>query len=365
MANYYNKDLYKILDLTYEATLDDIKKAYRKLAKTYHPDVAKGEVDINKFREIKEAYDILSDIEARKKYDVLHGYYREKMQKEYEKKLEAEKKARYEEYIKKAKVHAQKAEPFTKSFNEAIDTLFKSSKKPKQNFQKEEVKKEKKQAKKEEKKEKPFNGDDINMDLTISCFEAINGTNRKVNILHTQPCHKCSGHKFINDTQCPMCKGSGLLSIQKKINVKIPKGVSQGSKVRVKGEGNSGLNGGKDGDLYLIINVEKNPYYEFDGLNILCNLPITPSEAVFGADVSIPTTTGKIKVKIPPMTSSGQKLKIANEGLENKNKTKKGDIIITVLIKLPQELSKDELDLYEELQHASKFDIRGDMKNVK
>lgn len=362
MANYYNKDLYKILGLTFEATLDDIKKAYRNLAKKYHPDVAKGEIDINKFREIKEAYDILSDTEARKKYDVLHGYYREKMQKEYERKLEEEKKARYEEYIKKAKVHSQKAEPFSKSFNEAIDTLFKSTKTNTQNQQKT---KEKQKSKKEDKKEKPFNGDDINMDLSISCFEAINGTNRKVNILHTQPCHKCNGHKFINDSQCPMCKGSGLLSIQKKINVKIPKGVSQGSKVRVKGEGNSGMNGGKDGDLYLIINIEKNPYYEFDGLNILCNLPITPSEAVFGADISIPTTTGKIKVKIPPMTSSGQKLKIANEGLESKDKSKKGDIIITVLIKLPKELSKDELDLYEELQHASKSDIRGDMKSVK
>ena len=360
MANYYNKDLYKILDLTFEATLDDIKKAYRKLAKTYHPDVVKDETDINKFREIKEAYDILSDIEARKKYDVLHGYYREKLKKEAEKKAAEEKKARYEEYIKKAKVHSKKAEPFSKSFNDAIDTLFKSSKKN-LNFQKEEQQKQKKQ----EKKEKPINGDDISMELSISCFEALNGTNRKVNILHTQPCHNCNGHKFVNEAQCPMCKGTGILSIQKKINVKIPKGVSQGSKVRIKGEGNTGINGGQNGNLYLIINVDKNPYYEINGLDILCNLPITPTEAVFGAEISIPTITGKIKVKIPPMTSSGQKLKIANEGLENKNKTKKGDIIITVLIKLPKKLSKDELNLYKELQQISKFDIRGDMKNVK
>lgn len=361
MANYYNKDLYKILDLTFEATLDDIKKAYRKLAKTYHPDVIKNNADINKFREIKEAYDILSDTEARKKYDVLHGYYREKIKQEYERKAAQERTAKYAEYIKKAKAKSQTAENFSKSFNDAIDSLFKSNK----STEKKEPQKTATKKQKEEKKEKALNGEDINMDLSISCFEAINGTNRKINILHTQPCHNCNGHKFVNGSKCPMCKGSGFLSIQKKINVKIPKCVSQGSKVRVKGEGNPGLNGGRCGDLYLIINIEKNPYYEFDGLNILCNLPITPFEAVFGADISIPTTTGKIKVKIPPMTSSGQKLKIANEGLENRTKTKKGDIIITVLIKLPKELSQDELDLYEELQHASKFDIRGDMKNVK
>lgn len=363
MANYYNKDLYKALNLTYEASLDDIKKAYRKLAKTYHPDVAKNETDVNKFREIKEAYDILSNEDARRKYDVLHGYYREKLQREQERKEAQERTAKYAEYIKKAKTNAQKAEAFGKSFNDAIDTLFKSTKTTQKKTENRQT--PPKQTKKEEKKEKSLNGDDINLDLTISCFEAINGTNRKINILHTQPCHNCNGHKFVNGSQCPMCKGSGFLSIQKKINVKIPKGVSQNSKVRVKGEGNPGINGGKNGDLYLIINVEKNPYYEFDGLNILCNLPITPFEAVLGADISIPKTTGKIKVKIPPMTSSGQKLKIANEGLENKTKTKKGDIIITVLIKLPKELSKDELELYEELKHASNFDIRGDMKNVK
>lgn len=343
MANYYNKDLYKVLNLTYEATAEEIKASFRKLARVYHPDVAAGEDDIKKFKEIKEAYDVLCDVDARRKYDMLHGFFKEKIKKEYE----TQRKNKYEEYIKKAKRNANTNEPFSKSFNEALDSLFYSKKETKQT------------------PKTPVNGEDINLDLTITCFEAVNGTNRKVNILHTQPCHNCEGRKFINGSQCPMCKGSGTVSLQKKINVKIPKGVSQGSKVRIKNEGNKGINGGKDGDLYLLISVEKHPYFDFDGLDVLCTLPITPFEAVLGADIKIPALDGDINLKIPSMTSSGQKLRLTGQGLENKSKTKKGDMIVTVMIKLPEKLSDEEKELYEKLKNISANDIRKDMKNAK
>ena len=342
MANYYNKDLYKVLDLTYEASADEIKSAYRKLARIYHPDVATKPEDVEKFKEIKEAYDILSNTDSRKKYDVLRGFYKEKIKKEFE----TQRKNKYEEYMKKAKANANKSESFSKTFNDALDNLFYA-------------KKETTETK------KSINGEDISLDISISCFEAVNGTNRKVNILHTQPCPNCAGRKFINGSQCPMCKGTGTLSIQKKINVKIPKGVNKGSKVRVKSEGNKGLNGGKDGDLYLIIDVEKHPYFEIDGLNILCTLPVLPFEAVLGTDVQIPAPDGNINVKIPPMTSSGQKLKLAGQGLENKSKSKKGDMIITVMLKLEDNISEEEQALYEKLKDLSSFDIRKDMKNGK
>jgi len=345
LANYYNKDLYKILNITYEATAEEIKSSFRKLAIKYHPDVASSNSDVEKFKEIKEAYDILIDETSRKKYDVLRGFYKEKIKKEFETK----RKNKYEEYIKKAKQHSQEPQSFGKTFNDALDNLFHTTKNP--NVQNE-VK-------------KPINGEDINVDVTISCFEAVQGTNRKVNILHTEPCPNCGGHKFINGAQCTMCKGSGVISLQKKINVKIPKGVSQDSKVRVKKEGNKGLNGGKDGDLYLIINLEKNPYFEIDGLDVLCNLPITPFEAVLGAEVKVPSFDGNITVKIPPMTSSGQKLRLASQGIENKVKSKKGDMIITIVIKLPEKLSEEEKNLYSKLKELSSFDVRKEMKNGK
>lgn len=345
MANYYNKDLYKILDVNFDATTDEIKLSYRKLVRIYHPDVAGNNADSAKFKEIQEAYEILTNEENRRKYDVLHGFYKEKIKKDFE----TTRKNKYEEYIKKARKNSNTAESFSKSINDALDNLFHSSKQTSQ-------KKEPKQ---------PINGENINIDISISCFEALNGTNRKVNILHTQPCPNCEGHKFINGAQCNMCNGSGQLSLQKKINVKIPKGVSQGSKVRIKKEGNKGLNGGKDGDLYLIVNIDKNPYFEIDGMNILCNLPITPFEAVFGAEVPINLLNETINVKIPPMTSSGQKLRLAGLGIENKSKTKKGDIIVTVLIKLPEKISEKEKALYEQLKDISNYDVRKDMNNAK
>lgn len=347
MANYYNKDLYQVLELTYEATAKEIKDSFRKLARKYHPDVDSSPDAVKKFKDIKEAYDILINEDSRKKYDVLRGFYREKIQKDYE---TTQKRNKYREYINKAKEHSQQSEPFTKSINEALENLFHS---------KNETTKEKKESKQQ------IKGEDINVNVTVNCLEAVNGTNRKVNILHTQPCPNCAGRKFINGSQCQMCKGKGILSLQKKINVKIPKGVSQNSKVRVKGEGNQGLNGGKNGDLYLIINIEKNKYFEVDGSDILYTLPITPFEAVLGAEISIPVLDEKIKVKIPPMSSSGQKLKLTETGLYNNSKNKRGNIIITLQIKLPEKISEKEKELYKKLGDLSSSDIRKDLTDGK
>ncbi len=347
MANYYNKDLYKILNVNYDATDEEIKISYRNLVRIYHPDVSGSDSTI--FKEIQEAYEILKDPENRKKYDVLHGYYTEKIRKEYEKKQSSSNNSgKYNEYIKKAKKKAENPESFSKSINDALDNLFHS----------------KNAAKVKQTPKTPIDGTDINIDLSVSCFEALSGTNRKVNILHTQPCPNCEGRTFVNGSSCKMCNGTGQLSLQKKINVKIPKGVTHGSKVRVKKEGNKGLNGGKDGDLYLIIGIEKNKYFEIEGMNILCTLPITPSEAVLGTDITIPIFNENISVKMPPMTSSGQKLRLAGLGLDNKSKTKKGDIIITVLIKLPENISNKEKELYAKLMEISKDDIRKDLKNA-
>lgn len=347
MANYYNKDLYKILNVDYNATDEEIKLSYRNLVRTYHPDVAGKTIDSSVFKEIQEAYEVLKDKESRKKYDILRGYYTEKIKKEFEENAKKKQKEKYDEYVKKAKNNSSKSASFSDSINEALDSLFYSTK----------------STHKSNKTKPPINGSDINIDLSISCFEALYGTSRKVNILHTQPCPNCDGRTFINGSVCVMCNGSGQLSLQKKINVKIPKGVTQGSKVRVKKEGNKGINGGKDGDLYLIINIEKNKYFEIEGMNILCNLPVTPYEAALGAEIPITIMKETINVKIPPLTSSGQKLRLAGLGLDNKSKTKKGDLIITVIIKFPDSVSQKEKDLYSKLRDISKNDIRKDMSD--
>ena len=347
MPNYYNKDLYKILELTYNATDEEIKAAYKRLVLKYHPDVAGANANEAKFKEVQEAYEILKNKDFRKKYDILHGFFAEKIKKEYET-INQTKKNKYEEFVKQAKANSNTAESFSKSINDALENLF-HAQKSSRNRQDQKV---------------PVNGENINLDLTISCFEAINGTSRKVNILHTQPCPNCEGRKFINGANCSMCNGTGQISMQKKINVKIPKGITQGAKVRVKKEGNKGINGGKDGDLFLIININKNKYYEIEGMNIICTLPVTPSEAVLGTEIPLYIMNETINVKIPPMTSSGQKLRLAGQGLYNKSKTKKGDIIINISIQLPDNLTEKEKDLYKRLQTMSTDDIRKDMRDA-
>ncbi len=347
MANYYNKDLYKILEVNFNATDEEIKAAYKRLVLKYHPDVAGVNANESKFKEVQEAYEILKNKDFRKKYDILHGFFAEKIKKEYET-INQSKKNKYEEFIKQAKANANNSESFSKSINDALENLF-HAQKTSRNRQEQKV---------------PVNGENINLDMTISCFEAINGTSRKVNILHTQPCPNCEGRKFINGSNCSMCNGTGQLSMQKKINVKIPKGITQGAKVRVKKEGNKGINGGKDGDLFLIINIEKNKYYDIEGMNIICTLPITPFEAVLGAEIPLYIMKETINVKIPPMTSSGQKLRITGQGLYNKSKTKKGDIIINISIQLPENLTEKEKDLYKRLQTMSADDIRKNMRDA-
>ena len=356
MTNYYNKDLYKTLNINFDATLDEIKSAYRKLVRIYHPDVSKKSGNEEIFKEIQEAYEILSDDTKRRKYDVLHGFYTERIKKERDKK-KTKVKDNYADFVKEAKKEyqevqsdeEQKPETFTETINEALDNLFYG----------------KKLNNKGKKSEPAVDGSDIQLDLNLSYFEAVNGTNKKVNILHTEPCTNCNGRKFINGSACPKCNGEGETSLHKKINVQIPKGVKTGSKVRIANEGNKGINGGKDGNLYLNIIVNKNPYFEIDGNNILCNLPVTPFEAALGAEIPINTQDGTITVKIPPATSSGQKLKIAQQGLENKTKTKRGDIIINIQIKMPDNLSEEEKALYEQLKTISKSDVRKDFNNAK
>jgi len=147
------------------------------------------------------------------------------------------------------------------------------------------------------KKEKSTNGKDINLNVTINITETITGTNRTINVLHSEQCPKCQGRKFINGEKCTMCKGTGEVSVHKKLNVKIPAGVKHGAKIRIQGEGNKGTNGGKNGDLYLNIEISDSKIFKYDGLNVLLELPITPYEAVLGANIEVPTLCGNISMK--------------------------------------------------------------------
>ncbi|MBR6163046.1 DnaJ domain-containing protein [bacterium] len=364
MSNFYNKNLYKMLGVTSDATPTEIKVAYRTLVRKLHPDVSSDPQDTEKFKELKDVYEILIDPEKRKKYDILYSYY---LSKNYHNKTEEphitpetpsepqkEEKMKEEEIkqadipdeddapeVPKKKKSKKKEEDFTSKFSNVMNTLFSSD--------------DKKEEKVSSSAEETL---DIYMDISVTVNEAIEGTSRIVNILHSAPCPNCGGKKFVNGASCIMCQGTGEISIYKKLNVKIPAGIMNGSKIRVKGEGNSSPDGSEDGDLYLNVIVQHSDMFKYDNLNILCDVPITPYEAVLGATVEIPTPQGIFKMKVPPMTNSGQKFRISGEGLVDKETNNKGDVIATVTIKIPPTYSNDEIKHYKQLKKLSAYNVR-------
>lgn len=362
MKNYYHKDLYKILEVSVTASEEDIKTSFRKLARKYHPDVNKDVVSIEKFKEIKEAYEILTNSQDKKMYDQYKGYtttrtYQSQAKQAYKEAAKEQKKYAPPPNVKKEQQAEEKEsngkEPFSRVFNDILEGLFTSDKSPKE--------------KKENKKTvgKPVTGKDITMKIKISYLESLNGTNRKVNILHTEKCPNCEGKRFINGAICPFCKGKGEVSLHKKLNVKIPANVTQESKIRIANEGNKGINGGKNGDLFLIVEIENDTFFKYDGYNVICEIPITPYEAALGTNIEVPTMEGKVTMKIPPLTSSGQKFRLTQEGILDPKTSTRGDQVVIIKIEMPKALSLEEIQLYEKLKDISKEDIRKNIKNAK
>lgn len=359
MQSYKNKDYYNILGIKPSATLKEIKSAYRQLARKYHPDVNKGnKLSEEKFKEIGEAYSVLSDEKKRKQYDLLKGYNRtppndDKVSQQAKKSAKDAytKKTEDESFEEKAKTgkKPQDEKTFNDIFNEFLDNIFN-----KDNFSAPPPVQEKpKQA-----PPPKIKGDDITADITISIAEAHNGTTRKVNILHTDPCGQCKGNKTKNGQICIVCDGKGEISNHKKINVKIPPNVKEGSKIRIPYEGNKGRNGGQNGDLFLLIHIQKHSIFTFDKLNVLCDIPVTPTEAALGAEIEVPTIDGHVNMKIPAETQSGQKFRLQGEGISDSKTSKKGDQIVTVMINIPNNLSEKEKQLYQELARIRKFNPR-------
>lgn len=327
MDNYFYKNLYEILGLDYTDDISKIKSAYRTLARKYHPDLNGGnKVFTEKFKDISQAYEILIDADKKKLYDTFKGYTRQQSrttQKQAEK-----------AYSKSQTPPPQKEKSDQSTFSDVLNDIMENLFKDRSNTAKT--------------KKRPENGSDVTSEVTISYQEALMGTSRTVNILHTEICPNCEGKMFINQTKCPLCQGSGETSIHKKINVKIPKNIKQNAKIRIPNEGNRGKNGGKNGDVYLIIKIENDKKYTYDGLNVKFEASIYPQDAVFGTELYVNTPQGKVLMRIPANTSQGQKLRLAKNGLKD-DLGNIGDAIVTIRIDIPQELSDKELQLYKQL----------------
>mgnify|MGYP004508184299 CR=1 FL=1 len=328
------KNYYSILGVTPDSTAAEIKAAYRRLARKFHPDINPNGGTM--FKDITEAYETLSDDKKKLQYDTINGFF--KSAPKYSSTQNAQK-----EYKKQTQTNEHEKTSPKEDFSKKINDIFEEFAKPK---------KTKKQAKR---------GNDIFEELSLTMKEVVNGTEKSVNILHSSECQHCKGRKFINGAVCPVCNGTGEENIHKKITVKIPKNVKNGTKLRITGEGNNGENGGKNGDLFLKIKIEPNSRVAFDGNNIIYSIPITPFEAVLGGKISIPSFDGNLALKLPPQTHSGQKFRLAGQGLKQNGKI--GDMIINVHIEIPCSLSDDEIRLYEKLKKLSTQSIRENLLN--
>lgn len=347
------KNYYEILEISTDATTVEIKTAYRKLARKFHPDINKTPEAIEKFKEITQAYETLSNPQKREQYNILNGIFKNTQQTTSSKKAEEE----YRNSTSKNNKNTTKTT--TSTTTQTPKTKTRSQFSILKIFKYWSTKFKKNQRTKENKK--PKKGDNITTDITITPEEVITGSKRIIHILTTQTCPKCLGHRFINGGKCPNCNGTGEISKRKKITVTIPKGIKDGAKLRLKHEGGIGKNGGQNGDLYINIKIETKTKINFDKLNIYYNVPISPFEAALGEEIKIPTFDGIIKLKLPPNTSSGQKFRIANQGIKKNGKI--GDLIITVSIEFSHTLSDDEIKLYKKLKNLSSEDLRKNLMN--
>ena len=327
-----NKDYYKILGVAEFDSAENIKIAYRKLARKWHPDIAGNSNDtMLKFKEINEAYEVLSNKIKREEYDKARRFYN----------------------------YAHSSSSSERAFSEKTTNPDENKKNFSFNWEDFWNKKDKDVSFNDKSIKNAKRGEDINSDIEISIFESINGVTKTINMLQNQVCHKCKGKRFINGTKCVECHGKGEITDYKKFSVKIPAGIKNGSKIRLSGEGCRGINGGSNGDLYLTIHIKEPKTYKTEGLNILKTVAINPCDAVLGSELKVSTLNGNVLVKIAPNTQNGQKIRLAGCGIVQNEKI--GDMILTIEIKIPKSLSNEEINLYKKLKEISNSNIQEEL----
>lgn len=302
------KDYYKTMGLDRKATPDDIKKTYRKLARKYHPDVSKEPGAEEKFKEVSEAYETLHDPEKRAAYDQLGSF-----------------QAGQEFRPPPGWEQRFGGDPFA---TEGIDLsdLFASFTG---------------RVKTGRGPTRPAQGQDYEINAHITLEQAYTGTELELSL------------------NVPETDARGLTrKVPKTLKVRIPQGTTDGQRLKLAGKGGKGSRGGRDGDLFLNINLHPHPYFRVKGHDLILDLPLTPWEAVLGASVQVPTLGGAVLLKVPAGTSAGQQLRIAGRGLP-KPQRGAGDLFVIVEISVPTVLSERERNLFQNLADSSSFNPRG------
>ncbi len=317
------KDYYNLLGVSRRASEREIKQAYRKLARQYHPDVNPGDKSAEaKFKQINEAYEVLSDKKKRQKYDQFGDQWQ------------------YADQFAQAQRQQTPFRDFSQaggqrfSFEEAdlgslFGDLFGSGTR--------------------RRRVRPTRGRDIEYPVKVTLEEAYHGTKRTIALQREEPCSSCKGAGLIQNLPCSVCRGLGVVSVVKRLEVKIPAGVKDGSRVRVAGKGEPGYAGGGSGDLYLVTSVKPHPLFERKGDDLYVEVAVPLTVAVLGGEVLVPSLKGKLALKVPPETQNGRAFRLAGQGMSHLGNSSHGDLLAKVNVVLPAKLSEEEKKLFERL----------------
>ena len=340
------KDYYKVLGIERGASEDQIKQAYRKLARKFHPDLNPGDKSAEEqFKGLQEAYDVLSDPENRKLYDQYGDNWRAV------KSGAGPPPPGWEGAQRSTRGAGPGAGGF--DFGDFDFSDFRSAGGA-GGF---DIFEEMFGGSGRGRGRRSGRGRDVEAELELSIEEAHRGVRRTIQMEVAETCPTCGGSGLKDGKPCETCGGAGQVLKPKRIEVNIPTGVRDGSTIRLAGQGGTGSNGSEPGDLYLHIRLRPHPVFTVKGDDLEVELPITPWEAVLGAKVAAPTIDGKVELTIPPGAKSGQRLRLRGQGL-NKRKGGRGDEFVRLKIVVPKQVSAEERHLYEELKRISRFDPR-------
>jgi len=331
------RDYYEVLGVQRSAPEAEIKKAYRKLARKYHPDVNPGDKSAEeKFKELNEAYEVLSDSEKRKRYDQLGANW--KAGAEFTPPPGSESAAGYGDFRDIFGGGARGSTGFSDFFETLFGGMGGRGPRAGPGF--------------------ATRGQDVEAELPLSLEQAHHGTTRSISLQGAEVCPECHGTGQVGQNVCKNCRGAGFVSRTRTLEVTVPAGVRDGSVIRLAGQGEPGAGGGPPGDLFLHVRLEPHPIFTIIGEDdVQADLPVAPWESALGAKVSVPTLTGPVEMTVPPGSQGGRRLRLRGQGL-NKRRGGRGDEYVRLKIVIPPRLTPEEKELFEKLAATSHFDPR-------
>ena len=333
-----SNDHYQTLGIKRDASSKDIKAAFRRLARKYHPDTNQGDPAAEeRFKDINEAYEVLSDEKDRRIYDRYGNDWRSYRDAGFNGSEPSAPPRPSGSGTRSRPASSGTRTEFTFTNDDDLNSMFGSmfgqGRSANPNVQ-----------------TRARKGQNIEQQITISFDEAFTGTERRFEIQSPDTCPVCNGAGLVRGAICPRCDGSGTVMRSRAIDVTIPAGVSSGSRVAVRGQGGPGQNGGSSGDVFLIVSIRPDPRFEIDGQNIRTTVDVPVLDAILGGEVTVTTPTGRVALTIPAGTQSGKVFRLRQQGMPNLKSGERGDLLATVSVKVPTDLSDDERRQYEALR---------------